>query len=289
MGLFAVAAVVELAAEPAYIFCQAHLLVGSRVLLEGIAQIVRTLVTVALVLLAPDLGLLIFGATQLLAAAVLVLAYYGLSQLIPVLVLVFAVFRGRPIPRLFAGNVQRYVSHGDSGYHIASAGDLAPHRPWGTPETPEVLARAGSFVKNSFVKQLLTEGERYIMTVFNVVDFAEQGVFDVVANLGSLVARFLFLPIEENYYVFFSMLLGPGVALKHVERNMNLAARGLAILLKFGALVGLTFVAFGPAYTAILLDIYGGRNLSAGIGPYLLAWYCVYVLTMALNGIGVFV
>ena len=33
------------------------------------------------------------------------------------------------------------------------------------------------------------------MTVFNVVSFAEQGVFDVVSNLGSLVARFLFMPI----------------------------------------------------------------------------------------------
>lgn len=33
------------------------------------------------------------------------------------------------------------------------------------------------------------------MTIFNVVTFAEQGVFDVISNLGSLVARFLFLPI----------------------------------------------------------------------------------------------
>jgi oligosaccharide translocation protein RFT1 len=290
--MFALSAVVELAAEPAFIFCQANLLVGSRVLLEGIAQIVRTVATVTLVVHYPELGLLIFGATQLLAAVVLMVGYYA--------------------------SVQRHLAaQQDKALHIASIVELAPQpraRAHAT-EARAVLARVASFVKNSFIKQLLTEGERYIMTIFNVVGFAEQGVFDVVANLGSLVARFLFLPIgtvqyrpcthpstcmccprltrslpatraEENYYVFFSMLLGASVPREVAGRNAALAAHALAVLLKLGLLIGLTFVAFGPAYTHILLDLYGGRNLSAGIGPYLLAWYCVYVLAMALNGIG---
>jgi oligosaccharide translocation protein RFT1 len=296
--MFALSAVVELAAEPAFIFCQANLLVGSRVLLEGIAQIVRTVATVTLVVHYPELGLLIFGATQLLAAVVLMVGYYA--------------------------SVQRHLTaQQDKALHIASIVELAPqprahaHAHAHATEARAVLARVASFVKNSFIKQLLTEGERYIMTIFNVVGFAEQGVFDVVANLGSLVARFLFLPIgtystvqhvlpsihmhvccprltrclpatraEENYYVFFSMLLGASVPREDAGRNAALAAHALAVLLKLGLLIGLTFVAFGPAYTHILLDLYGGRNLSAGIGPYLLAWYCVYVLAMALNGIG---
>ena len=37
--------------------------------------------------------------------------------------------------------------------------------------------------------------------------FFSVGVYDVVNNLGSLVARFLFLPIEESFYVFFARLL----------------------------------------------------------------------------------
>ena len=36
------------------------------------------------------------------------------------------------------------------------------------------------------------------------------GVYDVVNNLGSLVARFIFLPIEENGYLFFSQTLNRG-------------------------------------------------------------------------------
>ena len=55
--------------------------------------------------------------------------------------------------------------------------------------------------------QVLSEGERYVMTLLNVLSFAEQGVFDVVNNLGSLTARFLFRPIEESAYFYFSQLI----------------------------------------------------------------------------------
>lgn len=36
------------------------------------------------------------------------------------------------------------------------------------------------------------------------------GVYDIVNNLGSLVARFLFLSIEESFYIFFAQLLVRG-------------------------------------------------------------------------------
>ena len=65
------------------------------------------------------------------------------------------------------------------------------------------------FFKQGVLKQLLTEGERYVMTVFSVLTFTEQGVYDVVNNLGSLAARFLFLPIEESSYFYFAQFLPP--------------------------------------------------------------------------------
>ena len=49
------------------------------------------------------------------------------------------------------------------------------------------------------------------MTIFGVLTFAEQGVYDVINNLGSLAARFVFLPIEESFYVFFASTLYRGV------------------------------------------------------------------------------
>ena len=44
-------------------------------------------------------------------------------------------------------------------------------------------------------------------TIFSVISFGEQGVYDIVNNLGSLVARFLFLPIEESFYIYFRKMM----------------------------------------------------------------------------------
>lgn len=67
-----------------------------------------------------------------------------------------------------------------------------------------------SFFKQSFLKQILTEGERYVMTFLNVLSFGDQGVYDIINNLGSMVARFIFLPIEESFYIFFAKVLERG-------------------------------------------------------------------------------
>lgn len=61
-----------------------------------------------------------------------------------------------------------------------------------------------SFLKQGVLKQVLTEGERYVMTLFSIMSFNEQGIYDVVNNLGSLAARFLFRPVEDSLYLYFS-------------------------------------------------------------------------------------
>jgi len=52
------------------------------------------------------------------------------------------------------------------------------------------------------------------MTFLSVLSFGEQGVYDIVSNLGSMVARFLFLPLEESFYVFFVKVLERGRSVK---------------------------------------------------------------------------
>jgi oligosaccharide translocation protein RFT1 len=71
-----------------------------------------------------------------------------------------------------------------------------------------------SFLKQGFMKQLLTDGERYVMTLFNTLQFDQQGVYDVVNNLGSLAARFLFKPVETSAYFYFSQLVQREVSIK---------------------------------------------------------------------------
>ena len=51
-----------------------------------------------------------------------------------------------------------------------------------------------------------------------LLSLSSKGVYDVINNLGSLVARFIFLPIEESFYVFFASALFRGEpALKQKE------------------------------------------------------------------------
>lgn len=44
------------------------------------------------------------------------------------------------------------------------------------------------------------------------------GVYDIINNLGSMVARFLFLPIEESFYVFFAKVLERGREVRHQKQ-----------------------------------------------------------------------
>ncbi|KAF0289201.1 Protein RFT1 [Amphibalanus amphitrite] len=141
------------------------------------------------------------------------------------------------------------------------------------------LALTWSFFKQGLLKQLLTEGERYLMTAFHLLDFSEQGLYDVVANLGSLAARFLFQPVEENAYVYFS---------RTVERGKPVSAaagRVLHDLLRAMSLLGLVAVTFGWSYSHLLLRLYGGALLTAGPAVSLLRAQCAYVLLLAVNGV----
>lgn len=52
------------------------------------------------------------------------------------------------------------------------------------------------------------------MTIFNILTFAEQGLYDIINNLGSLAARFIFLPIEDAAYLLFSHTLDRGVPIE---------------------------------------------------------------------------
>ncbi|GAB1298665.1 Protein RFT1 homolog [Apodemus speciosus] len=122
-----------------------------------------------------------------------------------------------------------------------------------------------SFFKQSFLKQILTEGERYVMTFLNVLNFGDQGVYDIVNNLGSLVARLIFQPIEESFYIFFAKVLEREKdASLQKQDDVAVAAAVLESLLKLALLTGLTITVFGFAYSQLALDIYGGAMLSSG-------------------------
>ncbi|XP_075039140.1 man(5)GlcNAc(2)-PP-dolichol translocation protein RFT1 [Mixophyes fleayi] len=261
---FGFSAVVELLAEPFWVLAQAHLFVRLKVMAESLAIILRCSITVILVLLCPHWGLLIFSLAQILYTSLLALCY----------ILYFAKFLGSEKAEKKSFPVRSMMEFFPR--YSASQDFLDWKQTW----------LAWSFFKQSFLKQILTEGERYVMTFLNVLSFGDQGVYDIINNLGSLVARFIFLPIEESFYVYFAKVLerGKNVGSQRKE-EISEASKVLRSLLKLVSLIGLIIIAFGYAYSQLALDIYGGSMLSGGSGPVLLRCYCLYVLLLAINGV----
>nr|XP_033781611.1 protein RFT1 homolog isoform X1 [Geotrypetes seraphini] len=262
--LFGLSAVVELMAEPFWLLAQAHLFVRLKVIAESLSIISKCCLTVILVVLYPHWGLLIFSVSQLLYTSLLVICY----------VVYFLNFLGSPEALRRSFPIYRVT-------------ELLPHLVQDEAFLNWKQARlTWSFFKQSFLKQILTEGERYVMTFLNVLNFGDQGIYDIVNNLGSLVARFIFLPIEESFYIFFAKVLERGKDIKHQKQeDVVIAATVLESLLKLVLLTGLTMTVFGYAYSQLALDIYGGSMLSSGSGPSLLRCYSLYVLLLAVNGV----
>uniref|UniRef100_A0A8C2SM08 Protein RFT1 homolog n=1 Tax=Capra hircus TaxID=9925 RepID=A0A8C2SM08_CAPHI len=263
--MFGFSAVVELLGEPFWVLAQAHMFVKLKVIAESLSVILKSVLTALLVLWLPHWGLYVFSLAQLFYTTVLVLCY----------VIYFAKILGSP------------ESAKQQALPVSSMTDLLPSMTKSRAFVNwEEAKLTWSFFKQSFLKQILTEGERYVMTFLNVLNFGDQGVYDIVNNLGSLVARLIFQPIEESFYIFFAKVLEREKdATLQKQEDVAVAAAVLESLLKLALLTGLTITVFGFAYSQLVLDIYGGVMLSSGSGPVLLRAYCLYVLLLAINGV----
>uniref|UniRef100_A0A8C9W411 Protein RFT1 homolog n=1 Tax=Scleropages formosus TaxID=113540 RepID=A0A8C9W411_SCLFO len=254
VGLFGLAALQELLAEPLWVLAQAHMFVRLKVVAESLAMVARCALTAVLLLSAPQLGLYIFCAAQLVYTGTLVLCY----------AVYFLHFLG-------SAEAKRMC------FPLHRAGELLPSTLNGEAISMHSVCSGFSVVFS---------GERYVMTFLNVLSFGDQGVYDIVNNLGSMVARFVFLPIEESFYIFFAKVLERGQKVRDQRQdNVAMAAEVLECLLKLVLVIGLIITVFGYSYSDLALDIYGGSLLSSGTGPSLLRCYSFYVLLLAVNGV----
>lgn len=247
--VFAASGSIELLSEQLWVVAQAFVFLRLKVVIEGIANFARCVITLGLVVFVPDLGIIAFCIAQTAFSVLVMVLYY-----------VYFIYYIKTTPR--------YQNKEESDFPFRSLRDFFPR----TLSRKSFFSRAlahltWSFFKQSFLKKILTEGERYIMTLFKVLTFSQQGIYDVINNLGSLVARCVFMPIEESYYTFFAYTLERGSsAEKQTPQSAKMASDTLEVVLKFVVLVGLTFLVFGYSYSFLLLDIYGGKTLSSGEG-----------------------
>ncbi|KAL3135804.1 hypothetical protein ABBQ32_007366 [Trebouxia sp. C0010 RCD-2024] len=136
------------------------------------------------------------------------------------------------------------------------------------------LAMCWRFLLQAGVHLLQTEGSRMVMALCQ--SSYNQGVYGLVTNLGSLVVRTIFFPVEEAAFRAFSKPSSKG---SEGEREQI-----IGVLVRLFGLVGLLAVSFGPSYTYVLLRLVYGQKWSDTEAPRALAYYCGYITLLALNG-----
>jgi len=249
--------VLQMLAEPPWVAAQLMLLVRLRVVLDTVWVLTRVVVLCLAVTYTPDSVVEVWAWGHALAALLYVLGHY----------LAFYLILKHPVKELPMDKVSDL---------LPSLGDFRLD--------PDQWTVATSFLGQGVVKQLLTEGEKYVMTVFSLLTLSEQGIYDVVANLGSLAARFVFRPVEESSYFFFSQLWVRATATAQ-QPEIEKVEQGLHRLLRLMTLLGLLVFGLGFSYCHLLLHLYGGDTLTLGTGPDLLRAQCLLILFLAVNGV----
>jgi len=140
----------------------------------------------------------------------------------------------------------------------------------------ELLQSSAMFFFQSVIKFGLTEGEKIVMIGLQI-DGTTQGIYSLVSNLGSLVARYGFAQIERTAHTEFSKL--------DVDRHKKAITLILETVLKTVAIVALLCIVFSPNYSFMALDVLYGEKWSGTEAPRALALYCWYLLFLSVNGV----
>ncbi|KAI8914604.1 Rft protein-domain-containing protein [Gorgonomyces haynaldii] len=243
--LYLTSALIELSCEPVYIHLQSALQYGVRVGIEGAAftaQIVTVFVLYVLHLQQSEVqkadGVMYYAYGQLVFGIVLFLGYL---------------------------------------YHAPPFKTIRPQRVNGVYFDPYLVSISLSFIGQSILKHVLTVGDKILM-VSQGISSEQKWHYTRVSDLGSLVARMLFQPLEEASRTLFAKS-----ATTNTKTQIQDAFDWFTKTIKFHILFGSLFVFFGSNYTQLLLEVlYKMGNTQA---PRILSVYCLYVPVMGLNGI----
>lgn len=178
---YAVAAFIELLSEPLYLLATVKLNYHVNIYIEMIASMIGFSTQAILVYSHPQSALYYYGFGYVFYSLLITSSYY----------LYFFTRSMNERHRLF---------------EIRSFKDLMIK-----PTTPYVdhrlLNETITFFKQGIWMKILTEGERYIMSLFSLVSYKDQGIFDIINNLGSLLPRLIFSTLEESAYAYFQQTL----------------------------------------------------------------------------------
>lgn len=272
---YIIATILELFNEPSFSVAQQQMLYSTRASAEAWATFAKCIVTCTLAIWAgrtnTQLGVLPFAFGQLAYAMILNAKY--LSK---VTTLMF-----------------------DNDFSIALKSLPSSPQLYLSRFSKPLVNLAGNLYGQSVLKQLLTNGDSYLIASFT--SLSAQGSYALAANYGGLIARILFQPIEESSRSYFARLLASE---NHVSGQPNNssdkskhpsvrssksasaeASQYLTTLLRAYVLFSVVIVTLGPTSGPLALRTIAGARWANTEAPAVLAVYCYYIPLLAINGI----
>lgn len=267
------ASMAEMLSEPLYIIAQHRLMFGTRAAVELVAVAIKSVLSYVMVVYL-GLGLESFGIVAFVYSLFVSIGYwfyFGFLSPLP------------EFPTLRSLFPRRVV--------VKNADGKPKQLRWSESFDGELARFLVTFEWQTLQKMLLQEGEKFLLR--GAENLATQSIFALVNVLGSLVVRFVFAWLEEGMFPLFSKIL---VQIKNLDTGkpeeaaqrrtlLKQANAILSLLCRLLTYIGLLFAAFGPSYSFLLLDLLYTKKYSQTAAPNFLAWFCVYILTMAVNGI----
>lgn len=151
------------------------------------------------------------------------------------------------------------------GFH-----NLFPHS---KTVSSKVFSSLKTFLLQSLGKYVTAEGEHFILFFFGTPE--QQGIYEFVHNLGSMVARIAFQSIERTGFVYFAKL-----------SNQTQERRNVWImLLNVSYMISFLYLSTCPPYIYFLINTIYGDKWRTSNAPTLLALYGIYLLLIGVNGL----
>ncbi|CAB3406166.1 unnamed protein product [Caenorhabditis bovis] len=150
----------------------------------------------------------------------------------------------------------------------------------------ESVKAVSTMFSHSILKQFIAEGSAYVMTFTELLSLKQQAVYDAVERIGSLVARAILAPLEENGFAYFSNAIHKqSTVFNKSTKEHDELIKTLSNILHIAGVIGFVACAFGVPYSPTAIYLYGGDLLYSNGGSVLLSLYSIYLFIMAVNGI----
>ena len=148
------------------------------------------------------------------------------------------------------------------------------------------------------LKHLLTEADKITLTLF--ATYSDQGLYAIACNYGSIVARIIFLPIEDMSRLSFSKLAAEYSTLlsqpatgkegtDSINKQAAIVLRALQSqlvkLLAFQCAISIVFPVIGVQYMDVFVRFALGGKWQRAQTVQALQTYCIYIFFLALNGV----